>query len=466
MRFYLIFSLVAGISFSTCQIDDRIVPLDLKYGAEANNTGNPIGGGKGYNSYVTQGNLVVSTKEQLLNAFESATSGQVISIASDAEIDLSGLSGIEIPAGITLAGDRGKNNAEGPLLFTRSMPNEANVFWVESNTRITGIRFKGPDVNFEDIDYEKYPKSDASCFYVHGVNVEIDNCEISNFFRGGVEVYPDGKNVHIHHNFIHDVQAYPVVVLNKSELPILIEANLVHWIWTSVAGSGYPGNGYEARFNIFIRKGVPASLLPYEGHHGIDMHPFLEAQQERDQLIAGDEVDVHHNTFIRDAPGDPSALTSPDVEISGTPRILAAFYNNRFMNNSPEEAIKTEGSSNLWVFNNIFGSAQTPVGLTDFSTPQITLQSPPPPNVEVPLITTANLIPEFNVKLLNGLTLQKVVVSVDDKIYYESASLPSSGQINIPMNGLNPNTTPHRFTVIATDNRGVSGEHTTLFRTR
>jgi len=60
----------------------RAVPADEAlraiYGAYANPTGNPIGGGKGYNRILTKGDFTVSNAEELLAALRSARKGQVV----------------------------------------------------------------------------------------------------------------------------------------------------------------------------------------------------------------------------------------------------------------------------------------------------------------------------------------------------------------------------------------------------
>lgn len=83
------------------------------HGAESNPTGDPIGGAKGYSDIfsaadATDPAYVVDTKAALLSALSSAGSGDVIFV--DGDIDLSGESDIVIPAGVTLAGDRGTVN--------------------------------------------------------------------------------------------------------------------------------------------------------------------------------------------------------------------------------------------------------------------------------------------------------------------------------------------------------------------
>lgn len=105
----------------------------------------------------------------------------------------------------------------------------------------------------------------------------------SHFNHSGVNVR--GKNVRVHHNFIHDVHAYPVVVGHKAELPMLIEANLIHCAWHAIAGSGDPGTGYEARYNRIVAQTPPASWwMPAPGH-AFDMHARADRSPLYEKIV-------------------------------------------------------------------------------------------------------------------------------------------------------------------------------------
>ena len=216
---------------------------DPNYGAESNPTGDAIGGGFCYSDVIEQGDYLVYTATDFLEALDLAVAGETILVAEGAEIDLSGIVNLKINKGITLAGNRGQCLTRGPLIFNNEMPQGEVWFWVGQDVRITGLRFSGPDDPFDEINYDLRPAKSSICFAVGEANVEIDNCEISKFSRGGIEVYPDGKNVYIHHNFLHDIHAYPVITVNRSSLPVLIEANLIYWVWHATAGSGVSWNG-------------------------------------------------------------------------------------------------------------------------------------------------------------------------------------------------------------------------------
>ncbi len=91
------------------------------YGAEAcNPTGNPIGGGAGYTRIIsgTEASVkyVVSTKAELLTALRSAKAGEMVFVKGNAVIDMTGTPSVTIPAGVTLASDRGRAGSAGALL--------------------------------------------------------------------------------------------------------------------------------------------------------------------------------------------------------------------------------------------------------------------------------------------------------------------------------------------------------------
>ncbi|MEZ5043226.1 MAG: right-handed parallel beta-helix repeat-containing protein [Saprospiraceae bacterium] len=436
---------------------------DPSYGASANPTGDVIGGGICYSKQVEGGDFLVHTAAEFLSALELAQAGQTILVANGAQIDLSGQIDLRIPAGVTLAGNRGQCFTQGALIFNNDMPFESVWFWVGQDVRITGLRFRGPDDAFANIDYNLRPAKSTICFVLGEENIEIDNCEISQFSRGGIEIYPGGKNIYIHHNFIHDVHAYPVIALNRSGLPILIEANLIYWVWHATAGSGYPGTGYEARYNIMVRQTAPTSWLPYTGHHGIDMHPYLQVLQERNHRIAGHSMKIHHNTFLSAAVNDPSESDSPDVFVRGTPQELAQFYNNKFFNTEPDKAV-VHFSGNTWVYNNKYGPSEMLIPIAQETSPQILFHQPPPPDIDVPLLSGDQTPVNITINMLDGLQLNEVIINLNGNTIFQGNAPPLPNELNIHFCDLN-NALPYQeLTVTAIDNRGIAGRHTTVFK--
>ncbi|MHB1035945.1 MAG: hypothetical protein ACYC35_14615 [Pirellulales bacterium] len=90
------------------------------YGASADERG-PIGGGQRYAGVVTKGDHVVKDLDGLLDALAKARAGQTVFIPGETEIDLTARIYVEqiileVPAGVTLAGERGNNGSTGALL--------------------------------------------------------------------------------------------------------------------------------------------------------------------------------------------------------------------------------------------------------------------------------------------------------------------------------------------------------------
>ena len=95
------------------------------YGATADRRG-PIGGGEGYKSY-PKPTHTVDCLDALLTALTDSVAGEVISILGDVTLECTERVYVdkivlEIPEGVTLASDRGKNSSEGALI--RSDTNE------------------------------------------------------------------------------------------------------------------------------------------------------------------------------------------------------------------------------------------------------------------------------------------------------------------------------------------------------
>ena len=200
--------------------------------------------------------------------------------------------------------------------------------------------------------------------------------------------------------------------------------------------AGYPGTGYEARYNIMVRQPVPTSWLPYGGDHAVDMHPYLQVLVDRGQRIAGDVLTVHHNTFLSTADGDPSVENSPDVFVRGTPRYLAKFYNNRFLHTAPERSIM-HYSGNIWVYNNKYGPSETLINIGEETTPQIVFNSPPPPDTTPPTLTGSQIPVDINVNVLSGLQLSQVTVALNGDTIYQGTTAPSPSELSIDFCQLN-----------------------------
>ena len=419
-----------------------------EYGADANPTGDPIGGGRGYRRIVERGDYTVRNADELLVALKEATPGQVVYVDSGAEVDLSGRVNTAIPDGVTLAGDRGRDGSPGPLLFTRDIPKQASLLSARSNTRVTGLRIRGADPNFPDIDYDEAERSWTRAIVAWGADIEIDNCEISNFHHSGVSV--QGQNVRVRHCHIHDVHAYPVVTADKMRPPMLIEACRIHWVWHTIAGTGAPGTGYEARYNLCIRDTPPASWGPKHKSHGFDMHAYRPVSRSRKRRIAGDRISIHHNTMLGLGP----AL---GARIRGIPREVADVHHNWFSEADPAMALaQVEPVCNVWVHDNVYGPGKTHVAVGPQTVPRIRWVDPPPPERD-PAKVDGELCIALEASALGGHAITNVTVELDKKPVYTGPRAPQGREAVADTaklaNGL------HEIAAVVTDSRGATARY-------
>jgi len=301
------------------------------FGCEANPTGNPIGGGEGYSDIYTSGDFTVTTKEELLEALKQAQAGQVVFVPDGIEIELTGTMSIQMPGGVTLAGTRGLNGSQGALLFTKQRSGTQFVTTGDEG-RVTGLRIEGPFAGTERT------AQNATFMYVRHFRTEIDNCEIYNWNIQGVHTSLGASQVQVHHNYIHHCQrsgyGYGVVVYSSD---VNIIANKFDYCRHHIAAGGRPGCSYEAAWNLIMENCTSTEL---------DMHGGRDRGDNTD--IAGDWMDIHHNTFLG---------PKREVGIRGTPSQGAEIHHNWFFN-PPEKAVYSVG--NTRVYKNLWGPEKTP----------------------------------------------------------------------------------------------------------
>jgi hypothetical protein len=119
------------------------------YGAKADKRG-PIGGGTGYTKIITKGDYTVKDLDALLAALSKAKAGQIVFIPGETIIDLTARVYIdqlvlEVPKGVTLAGDRGRGGSKGALLTSDALKTPIMIRAGGPDVRITGLRIQGPN---------------------------------------------------------------------------------------------------------------------------------------------------------------------------------------------------------------------------------------------------------------------------------------------------------------------------------
>lgn len=299
----------------------------------------PIGGGLGYELAVAREDAtsVVHDRAGFLAALSDAPRGSVIYVDDNAEVDLTGLRSIEVPAGVTIASGRGVHGSRGGLLITSEIDTRPLFKVMGADVRFTGLRLRGPDPEMRDARYQ-LPTSRGISVKGHD-RLEVDNCDISGFSHAAIYLR-SSRDAHVHHNFIHHNQrrglGYGVSV--GVESTALVEANLFDYNRHAVAGTGHPGASYEARYNL---------IGPHANGHGFDMHGEDE-REHNGSPRAGDWIYIHHNTFLQ--------LSVNSVVIRGRPEVGALVEYNSFAAPDPRKAVRQRlFFGNLWVALNCYG---------------------------------------------------------------------------------------------------------------
>jgi hypothetical protein len=336
--FCVISSCVAADEQTWVEIDNVV------YGARPDERG-PIGGGNGYANIITKGDYAAGDLDSLLEALSKVKSGQTVFIPAETVIDLTARIyidqlALEVPEGVTLAGDRGHDESEGALLISDALKTPVMIRAAGPDVRITGLRIQGPNPKrYIDHHRRSFGKGgDGHKYYYklptsNGITtshprLEVDNCEISGFSHAGVNLVT-GDEHHIHHNYIHHCQyqglGYGVC---HNTAASLIEHNLFNWNRHSIAGTGRPGNSYAARHNIEL--GVSLS-------HCFDMHGGRDRRDGTD--IAGTSIEIYNNTF--------RAKQTP-VVIRGVPEEKCDVHHNWFVRHSEAgQAVRSSGKTKV-----------------------------------------------------------------------------------------------------------------------
>ncbi len=275
----------------------------IEYGVR--NDGTPLGGGKGYENIITEGDYTVTDTAQLVSALRSAKAGETVYIPDKTKISVTGLT-LTVPEGVTLASNRGYVYGDGSvstggMLYTTSRQKEAII--LSENACFTGLTFAGADterhmshlqrgLNEAGTSYTDYYYSLilSRGIVIRGNNAEVSNCEISGFSEAGVLI-EGKKGVKIHHCYIHHNQrngfGYGVTLYGQAEAEIY--RNLFNFDRHAIAADGAPGSSYSAHDNIHMGTAI---------YHIFDAHGGADRGDGTD--IACDKVEMENNVFLSD----------------------------------------------------------------------------------------------------------------------------------------------------------------------
>ena len=334
------------------------------YGAKADDRG-PLGGGSGYRDIKTTGDYRVTTVDELIEALGQAQAGEVVYIEQDADIDCTSLVFaeklvLEIPGGVTVAGNRGHGGSAGGIIYCDAFAARPLIHTLGPDVRLTGLRLRGPDSK-RRLDHHKRSfkpargdrKAQHKYYYAVPVSegirtdfagLEVDNCDVSGWSHAAIHLW-DGDKHHIHHNYVHHNQFHGLgygVCHGYGKAPSsLIEGNVFDYNRHSIAGTGKPGNAYEARHNV--------ELGHANGHH-FDMHGGGDRRDGT--TIAGDWLKISNNTFM-----SPSIMA---IAVRGVPQQEADIQRNWFCHERPGSRLilpwPTGGDTRVELHDNAYGS--------------------------------------------------------------------------------------------------------------
>lgn len=315
----------------------------VSYGATDDDAG-PLGGGPGYQHIASQGDHTASTLDELIAALGKAQAGDVVFIPGETEIDLTARIYVdklvlEIPAGVTLAGNRGAADSAGAILTSDALDTPVMLRPLGPGVRVTGLRLRGPcpkryiehwqrardqlGPDYREY-YYKFPTSNG-IVTTHD-RLKVDNCEISGFAHAGVHLRA-GTGHRVHHCSIHHCQYQGLgygVCLNTATAKI--DHNLFNWNRHSIAGTGRPPCGYEAAHNVELGESLS---------HCFDMHGGRDRGDGTN--TAGTLIEIHHNTF---------RAAQPAVKIRGKPEDACRVHHNWFVRfELPAKAVVAEAGT-------------------------------------------------------------------------------------------------------------------------
>ncbi len=334
----------ADLSQTWTEIDNQV------YGAKPDDVG-PIGGRENYKRIIATGDHTVSNAQELIDALKKAKAGETVFITGETEIDMSVRVRaedfvLEIPAGVTLASDRGHNGSAGALIYSDEFKTRPLIQVMGENVRITGLRLRGPDPKLRmelhrrsfgeggggHEYYYKFPTSDG--IVTDHSSLEVDNCELYGWSHAAVYLRKGGGH-HIHHNFIHHNQRHGLGYGVSHNLAFsLIEYNLFDSNRHSIAGTGRSPSGYEARHNV---------VLEHANSHLFDMHGGRDRKDGTN--IAGTWMKIYNNTFV--------ATHVRAIVIRGVPEEETLIHHNWFYIPQPGKMVivsdgKTQVRDNLY----------------------------------------------------------------------------------------------------------------------
>lgn len=281
----------------------------------------------------------IDTPDRLVEALESSTEGDVVTIPPDTELDLTGRWEVTVPPGVTLTGSR-PDGGPGALLKspegdeTPAYDPTKRKLRLEKGARLIGFRIKGHYHQYvnpeEEYDGDYYAHNGGSGLAATQ-DTEVANNEISGWPYAAIIAR---GNAYIHDNNIHhntwEGLGYGIAVPGGNHMPV-IESNFFNYNRHSITGAGGSQTGYIARYNVVGPDWV-GSQFDMHGSEGMDG-------------IAGGRVVIGRNTFQATSAVEAKTRNPegayPAVDIRGTPTEGVWIRQNWFFHDDRETAVRS-----------------------------------------------------------------------------------------------------------------------------
>ncbi len=249
----------------------------------------------------------VNSVGQFLKSLSIVKPGEIIYLNPDSTYNLAYVAPVKLPQGVIIISNRGENGSDGALIFSNKYDTNPLFETDGDDIKIIGLRIKGPDGNVvNEVEVEKilgrfrknnpgkkpnlnsiqtYGISNSQGIRINHKNVVVENCEIFNWSHAGIYVGNNGLAT-IKYNYVHHNQrkglGYGVMVEGYA----YIKANIFDYNRHAIAGSGIPGSGYMAEYNIALENSTNQG-------HIFDMHGGTDRKDGTN--IAGDAITIKNN---------------------------------------------------------------------------------------------------------------------------------------------------------------------------
>jgi hypothetical protein len=336
-----------------------------------------VGGGKYYENDVTRSDAteIVASESDIKTAVETAGSGDTIWI-EDGTYDLTDEAPIQVEVNdVTIAGNRGINGSNGPLLKVQQgeKMNGVAIFDSRNVIRVTGLQLRGPyyERGYWDPPVDPTVDPEFRPYWSVGIyalpekgqgeteyGVEVDNCHLWGWSEAAVQIgakdYQTEGYIHdcsIHSNAMEHL-GYGVDLYNGRSL---IERCYFDLNRHSIDGFGYDTNGYEARDNL-VGSNPISHAFDMHGDECIAKCDNDDDESEETNVVkrAGDKIHIHHNTFRFvheiEVPGSDirDGSVQEAVTIRGIPKNQVLLENNWFYHNTQPDETNIEANGQAY----------------------------------------------------------------------------------------------------------------------